>query len=444
MSFSLYFNGKLPQHLVTNSKKGLIPSPKKFGFNLHDDLHDALCLRMISCLNPMVQFLDNQQHVRIDNRAEFHCLAYFKEENSTPACCQVIDDQHYIHISTDLIEKLALYSIQIGQILVLRNKKIPDLTYLKRTVKIDETLSRQESLTDIERKSLLESVRKWPIPEIDEQIMHDNISLTEMVIFHDMLRLIFTHEFAHTVAGHTQYFQKTFGIQAMPEVGVERYVENLVENLAENEMSKLKNVPTIHKLQALELHADVFSLKWSVNQIICGHDPIGITHKQPVDLVDRLCLFNIAACLITINWTISDYQINPLATYRVKYAPLDELNPYAESGPDVIFSERNPFKVIRSTHPPAQLRYYRHFIFVEQLSMELHSSELGARVGANSQILIRDLLGVVSVNFYNLLRFTYLVAMTPEMYILESYDKYMAKLSSLMADEIKEYIPQHY
>jgi len=422
----LILPGMMPDGFMEQVQAHELPPPLPDDPGAGGVLFSALSLRLMGALLPMVEYFDGLEHRQVGSGDLLRCAVYFTDAPDVYASCTLVEDQHYVLLGVDLVEQLARCCDSLGKVLAHRGEKDPDLEALKAELNLDAVLSDFTPLTDEERASLAERINTWPVPGFG--VAHDAPGIAEMTVLHDLLRIVVAHEFAHSTCGHVQFFATQMGAKELPE---------FAESRSDAAMHEKMGVPRTHILQAIELHADEWSIRFSALQVLAGHDPAGLMFENQVNLIDRLLLLNVAAGIFAIRWTLMEQQSNPGATFWIGDSPLDE-----NEGPDVIRSMGAPFIVVRSSHPPAVLRYYRHQNWVQYLShVHYGPQHLGTQVAAHTITFMNQIAGGVSGYFYSLVRYTPMIAKTPNMKRLNAYEDYLMTFSELMAPYIQEFLP---
>ena len=215
----------------------------------------------------------------------------------------------------------------------------------------------------------------WPEPGA-EQTMSD---LAEWAVFYDLLRLVLYHELAHCLSGHLR-------------LGNEVHAPHLLEPARPQGARRILGATPRQVQQGLELHADEFSVRSNLGQILYGYDPAGLLVRDRVDLADRLLVLNTAFCVFAIVTRLS------------------------ESG-SLLEEEDWP----RRFHPPVPLRFDRFRNFQRQFAMEFNPVLLSA-VDALSMLFL-DTLERSSPYFHDLKMLTPVMVRTPIMKTVERYEQ---------------------
>lgn len=421
----LILPGQLPERFAGRLQEHGLPLPLAQPED-GGPLFSAVYLHLIGSLLPPIEYLDRLQHRQVGSAELLRCAIYFTSDPDAYASCTLVEGRHYIFIGVDLVEQLVRCCEQLGPALTRRGDEHPDLDSLRAGPDLDAVLSNTESLDSDECVRLAEVARGWPIPGFG--VGPDTPGIAEMTVLHDLLRLVVVHEFAHCVCGHVAFFSREMGARELPEFGAVRQDYALNEKL---------DAPRTHIRQAIEAHADEWSINFSALQVLVGYDPASLMFGERIDLVDRLLLLNIAFGIFAIDWTLSEQRINPAMSFRVGDTPAAD-----DEGPDVIRSMGRPFRVVRSSHPPAVFRYYRHLYLVYGACIQHYGEQgLGTYVAARTTDFLATIAGPLSGYFNSLLNYTPSFAKTPDIKTLGAYEDYLHQLSVRMADFIDEFLP---
>jgi hypothetical protein len=189
-----------------------------------------------------------------------------------------------------------------------------------------------------------------------------------------MIRLIWVHEWAHALCGHVTMAQQDLGLSQLHESSPERSKDNL-EDGYKCELEERIGVPYHSAMQAIELHADEFSIVHSIGGIFYGYDPIVDIAGPKISLVDRMSMLNIACCVFTVIWALTEFRQRR-----------DVQSPKPIPPPNRSWSPR------QSTHPPVGLRYDRFRGFQKQLTFLY-----GEKEGFPAFLPVTEILAVKAV-----------------------------------------------
>lgn len=420
----LYFPDNMPSDVNDLILDNGLPVPATFENS--GMLFKELYLRISGSTLAMVHALDELNHRHVKTQQPLKCIIYFTSEPFVNAACAEAEGQHFIFIGINLIDQLAKCCVEMGKILPERWNK-EDHHEIALSEKSLDILTGAHFILEEEKGLLERHVSKWPIPGLGVGNSADSNAIDEVTLFHDLIRLVIIHEFAHCACGHVKFFETKFGLNEMREFSDERNTTEVYEDL---------KIPVRHIYQAIEAHADSFSTQWSVGQIIVGNDPAGQLIGN-VELGDRLRLLNIASALFGIQWALLDWRSKPGDTFRVNQDLLYDMR-FGEEDKDVIQSFGRPFRVTNSGHPPALYRYFMHQAQVQTSALQLHSPQLMH----SATVLTINFISKLKANpyFYGLLGVTPMVVSTPTMKTLDAYNHYLVYISQQMADSIHEYI----
>jgi hypothetical protein len=233
---------------------------------------------------------------------------------------------------------------------------------------------------------------------------------------------VWLHEWAHALCGHVAFVASDLHFSQLDEFSAQR--------LGCKDLGKLK-YPRNHILQALELHADEFALRYCVGEILWGYDPIGQMAGPHVDLIERLLIFNAACSVFAIVWSLGEQRFSPGMTFYPPPQPLDD-------EPD----EPDPmFVTVKATHPPAALRYLRFRTFQSNLTREYAQQKaLPKLLTAVDAFSFRFVTSAARLDghFYDLRVVTPVVAGTPTMKRLDAYEAYLLKIGAEIEPRIVE------
>lgn len=249
-------------------------------------------------------------------------------------------------------------------------------------------------------------------------------------LFYDIVRIIWIHEWAHALCGHVSFAEETLNIKKLYEFSTNRIEKNV-------------NSPAPKKseiLQSLEIHADEFSVRYCTRQLLFGHDPNVVNYEEQTNLVTRLSIFNLAFCLFTVSWSLSE-DITGIKISDMFYPP---------SIVDDSLDNIKLFEPTNSSHPPAILRYdrFRNFQREETTMFGLENKDfisLNLFVDSVSYSALGN-LSKLSPYFGYLYEITPFIARTPLTDRIIAYESYLLKIGKeFIENKIKDliFVPQN-
>jgi hypothetical protein len=265
--------------------------------------------------------------------------------------------------------------------------------------------------TAVSTKEALGIVSAWPKPGKQEQR-----SLGAFAVFYDLLRLVWMHEWAHALCGHAAVAKSTMGLAQMHEFSAARQEARPVPEVG--------GYPANEVLQAMEIHADEFAVRYLVGAILWGSDPVGDLAGPHINLVERLVIFNLACCVFAVIWSSAEQRYQPGLTYYPPRPPL------ASNDPEPLYV------TFPTSHPPAALRYMRFRDFQGDLTLRFASQNpgaapLSAQVDAHSFLLL-DELADLDPRFYQLRVDTPSISKTPEVKRLIAYEERLLEIGTAL------------
>ena len=189
------------------------------------------------------------------------------------------------------------------------------------------------------------------------------------MVFQDLIRLIWVHEWAHIMLGHSEIWSDFVSKNGFPE-----HAETRDESLA----LAIEDVPWSLALQTFELQADQFATSFISKQILYGWDPAAQLAGPNIDLVQRLAVFA-AACAV---FAVDSYLVQ---------------------------GERDP---AFASHPGATLRYMTMLHTIQEVAFGYQDPRLASAVRLATFGTIMD-LSQLAGDFHGLLTATPMVAETP-------------------------------
>src|SRR2546426_4684968 len=358
-----------------------------------------------------------QNHRNHGSGEMFRCLSYYSEDEENPARASKEEFGYVVILSAEFIRRLVKISSRLEAALDRRPRASSKPTLAGR-----EPVLRQ----DRELNTLLAGDRPVSEPEglrinSKKPPERPQIELGSWAVFCDLMRLIWLHEWAHALCGHLALLKNRRGISTFSEFSTKRSggSPNEGRNFAPNEI-----------MQALEVHADEFAVRYCIDGILWRRDPVAEIAGPRIDLVDRLLIFNVACSVFTIVWALEE----------AKYSPDDTFYPPALS---VVSDKPSPiFVPTKSSHPPAVLRYDRLRAFQRELSTRYAVSsghpELRLAVDSFSFDFLRT-LGEISGYFPALEPMTVFIGHTHVQQQLEAYGDYLVEIGASLTPELERF-----
>jgi hypothetical protein len=346
-----------------------------------------------------------RQHAQNNTHKPFGCHCFYADDEDVTASCAAYEDTFVAMIGIQFVRRLVKICALLGPALRQRPRSprrgATATSGLVRDPKFQRLIAGDELVSESEALAILAD---WP--EAGAEGLQ--IELGEFALFYDLIRLVWLHEWAHALCGHTGFAHTSMGLTRLNEFSADRPGADLIAGVGHSRFEVL---------QSLEIHADEFAAHYCVRELLFGYDPVGQLAGPSVDLVDRLLFFNIACCLFAIIWEISERRYLPDQSY---YPPRA----------DLLSDEQPTFRMFESTHPPADLRYWRFRGFQRDNTIAWRgegAAHLGSSVDAASTLMI-DVLGAVCAEFFHLRDLTPLAAVTPRMRRLRAYEQHLLEV----------------
>jgi len=265
--------------------------------------------------------LDATHFVRANGGVPIDLRAYYSSASGIDARCSKHDDIYVVVFGLPFLRRLVKICHRLGPVLNRRPRDYTSAVHLetRRDPVLRRILFDELAVSNAEADKIMNA---WP-PAFTE---FADIGLGEFTLFYDLVRLVWLHEWAHVICGHTGVALGDLGLTELGEApkmrsaAVQGDVLGLPHNLV---------------MQSLELHADWYAIRGCVHDILLGRDPAGTMAAQANDIVDRLLFLNVACTIFAVLWSMSDERF--------------DLRPFLEYG-----------------HPPASLRYLRFRTFQRQ------------------------------------------------------------------------------
>ena len=367
--------------------------------------------------------LSVMDHVNLRTSKPFSCVSYYAEEFFQAATCQKIGDSYVAVLGVPFVRQLLGICHRLAPALALRPRTGPRRQEPKVVLNRDEELGKlMEDLTSISEAEKEAALSSWP----SSKKANAQTELGEYTVFYDVLRVVWLHEWAHALCGHVAFGSSTLGLMRFNEFSTERAGDQPVGDLPFSRSEIM---------QALEMHADEFATRYCVRSILWGYDPIGELAGPVIDLVDRLLLFNVAACVFAVLWSLSDERYAPGDTYVAPRLPLTT----PDSIPDPLY------KLTKSTHPPAVLRYERIRNLQRDLAVKYSretSTSLSVSVDSFSYAFL-ERLTQLSKAFGPVIAVTPFAFKTPDEKRLAAYEAHLLRIGAALAPHLERlnYVP---
>lgn len=369
------------------------------------------------------RFFSSQQHLNAQSGRPFSLWAYYADDPDVIAYCVADEDRHLATIGTQFVWRLVRICDRLAEALSRRPRigvaraEQPKLSHDPEFAALlagDIAVSRDEAVAIAAR---------WPEPGREGQ----QLELGPYALFHDLVRLIWVHEWAHALTGHVRFASRDLQLMALPEMSAER---------SQLQSASADRPPAHEVFQAIELHADEFAVRYCAQQILWGYDPIGRMAGPRVDLVDRLLIFNTAFCVFAVLWWIAERRYTPGESFYAKRTFEDA----PEGAP------ARTFETFTTTHPPAALRYLRFRDFERELAAQAgaqYGGSLSALVDAVSFGFLNEALTDLDEYFGTFLAVTPGLAKTPTMKTLIDYESHLLRLNKYLEPHLIElgYVP---
>jgi hypothetical protein len=379
--------------------------------------NNSLSEHMHKAIRHDVHYLSALHHVNEKSGKEFDCFSYYADDPDVIAFSAAHENVFLVTVGISFVRRLAKICSRMAPMVRVQHERL-QLWYQHRggeepqsiqALKRDEVLSKLlEGNSAVTEAEAQEIVALWPPASTD----HGQLELGEYVLFYDMIRLVWLHEWAHALCGHVTF--------AANELHLSQFDEFSKQRLNKKDLVELK-YPRNDVLQSLETHADEFAVQYCVRQILWGYDPIGEIAGPDIDLIERLLLFNAACSVFAVVWSLGEQRFSPGMTF---YPPRQDLD---SKEPDPMFA------TFKATHPPAALRYLRFRDFQSDVTREYAQQKalpmLLAAVDTNAFWFVTT-AARLDEHFYDLRAVTPVVVNTPTTKRLDAYQAYLLKIAS--------------
>jgi hypothetical protein len=319
------------------------------------------------------------RYVETRTRRPFDCLSYYCDAPNVTAYGQRCGEGYVVTMGVPFVRKLAMICGRIGAATRLW-PRAPAANPRGRPEQDDELTRLLTQEVEVGRAEADRLIAAWPAASTEFQ----KIGLGDYALFYDLIRLIWTHEWAHALCGHVALGETMLGLSAFHEVSAERLQCKLAAD---------REPPATLVFQNLELYADQAAIGYCTRAILKGQDPVGTMAGLADDLCRRLVLLNMACGIVALFWWA------------------EELRQITRDQP------------LKATHPPAALRYLRFRTFQRMAVVARAKSDptLPLRVDAESLAALNTLASRSGV-FSSLFEFTPVIHETPSMQDLDAYE----------------------
>jgi hypothetical protein len=344
--------------------------------------------------------LGARNHINLKRQSGFQCVSYYTDAPGVVAYCAGLADGYVAVMGAPFLRRL----VKISDLVAPSIRAFIDTPGAEADERVAaEPLEELSELVagdlDVSQAEADRIVTAWPAPNLEG----GELPLGPFALFYDLVRLVWAHEWAHALCGHVDVAAEMLGFGRLHEFSSERPVADVVPELG---------YPRAEVLQAIESHADEFAARLCVGEILWGHDPVGRLAGPRINLVERMVFFNVACSIFAVVWALQERR----------YSGEDSFIPPA-GGYEADAAE-SLFVPLRSSHPPAVLRYMRFRDFAGQLGSN-YAPELGPLANATTTRYIDDRLSVMSPHFYHLLYVSPGIARTPIQERLIAYERYL-------------------
>jgi hypothetical protein len=337
-----------------------------------------LSLHLLRALQDIATGLNSQRHRRSDG-TPIDCISVFTDESEPSAFSVETDSKSAAVMSVGMARNLAVIAAKLGECLTYRYSS-GSRSRLSLDARLSALCCSRDVSSDGEVEGALAGMAEpWSIGDVP---------IGSFAIFYDLVRLVWVHEWAHVLLGHTAFVRNAMGLVQLHEHSHER---------AEAATLDFQGHPRAHVLQGFELQADGFAVKYCVHQILEGWDAVNDMMGPNVNLVDRMIAFNFACAIFAVLWS---------------------------SAEDSRYSEQP------STHPPAALRYMNFRDFQREICVNFDPRL--AIVDAFSFGLI-EIAAELAPEFASVAEITPVVVRTPKMKRLEALSDFLTGVNQSLA-----------
>jgi hypothetical protein len=358
-----------------------------------------------------------RDHVQAGSGRDFHCLSYYADDPDVTACCAAHDGTFLATLGIDFVHRMVVASQRIADAVLPFDLSATAPAAERPPARADRTLL--QLLHDdapVPTDWVTRAVAAWP----DARTRGLQTRLGGFALFYDLLRLVWLHEWAHALCGHATFAREQLGLARLHEFSAERMADAT---------DAVSGLPRHEVMQALEMHADEFALRYCVGEITAGNDPVAEIAGPRIDLLERLSIFNLACCVFAVMWSSAEQRLLPELTFYLPRAQRER-------------GEGPHFVPYRSSHPPAALRYLRFRNLQRNLleawsGSEPRAAALRSSVDAHSFLMLNDLAGL-DPSFADLKKNTPGVAATPETDLLADYEEHLVSIGGALAPALCE------
>jgi hypothetical protein len=344
-----------------------------------------LDLHVLRALQDIATGLNRRNHRRADGQA-IDCMSVFIDLMDPCAFSVETGEKSAAFMSVGMVRNLAAIAARLGECLKFIRHTGPR-TKLAGDSRLGEIM--------LSRGTCSDPVLDEALAAMADPLALGGVPIGGFAIFYDLIRMVWVHEWAHVMLGHTGFARNVMGLTQLREHSAGR-VEAAKETFEGHPLAQI--------LQGFELHADEYAVKYCVGQILEGWDPVGEMMGPEVDLIDRMIAFNLACAVFAIVWSSSESP-----TYSVQTA----------------------------THPPAALRYMNFRDYQREMCIKFDKGF--AFVDFASYNLL-EIAGELTPEFASVQVITPLVHRTPTMERLEQLSDFLMDLNRSLSANWRPFI----
>lgn len=288
----------------------------------------------------------------IKSNKEFRLISYVSDELEESARCSQEEGVFFVTVSYRLLCKLVLLAQKLAPLIKTFEAPEPDSRY---PISHDEELLQLINGTgSIDIELARETAFSW-----FNESYHRGFG--PQVIFYDLVRLVFLHEWSHCILGHIEQVNRELGLSSLKEHDV-------------NPTKEYKGYSRPNMLlQAIEMEADRVAISTLTVQLMIGIDAsIALFGEDDINLGDRLSVVVLAIAAYSAVWHVKEKK---------------------EGFPDHL-ATIDVDMIIDSSHPPAIFRFKSMFRYlcvnITNLSMERGISISAAKHFSNPDLNLDD------------------------------------------------------
>lgn len=362
--------------------------------------------------------LGARNHINLKRQSGFDCVSYYTDASGVVAYCAGAADGYVAIMGAPFVRRLVkisdLVAPSIRDFIDTLGAEAGEGAAAEPVQELTELVAGDLDVSQAEADQI---VGAWPAANLEGA----ELPLGAFALFYDLVRLVWAHEWAHALCGHVDVAAEMLGFGRLHEFSSERPVADVVPELGH---------PRAEVLQAIESHADEFATRLCVGEILWGHDPVGRLAGPKINLVERMVIFNVACSIFAVVWALQEHRYSGEDSFIPRAADSER------GAPDALFVP------LRSSHPPAVLRYMRFRDFAGQLGSN-YAPELGPAANALTTRYIDERLSVMSPHFHHLLYVSPGLAKTPIQKRLIAYERYLLEIGVPLGPllEANGYVP---